>query len=430
MSDDLDLETKEQLAGRLRMLYAEREKGVPADRADSELGAERTRRVEAERIGKVKDEFLANLSHELRAPLNTIFGWSQLLKPGKSSDEEMAEGLGIIQRSVRAQVKLIDDLLDMSRIISGKLRLDVQNVDLSNSIQGAIEAVQLAADAKGVRIEAVVDPAAGPVIGDPNRLQQVVLNLLSNAVKFTPKGGRVQVTLERVNSGVELAVSDTGRGIGPEFLPYVFDKFSQAESSSTKSTAGMGLGLAIVKSLVELHGGTVRAKSAGAGQGATFIVSLPVAVVRTNNGDGQRQHPAAEAAVEFSGEPSLAGVNVLVVDDDADARELMMHVLGGCGANVTPCSSGADCLRLLPDLKPDVLITDIGMPEMDGYSLVRQVRVLPVGRGGRTPAVALTAFARSEDRRRAMLAGFDAHVAKPVEAGELVAVVARLARRT
>jgi signal transduction histidine kinase/ActR/RegA family two-component response regulator len=436
-----DEKTREELIAELQELQA-KQGSSQGDRATShanipdpaaqleELEAERSKRVEAERIGRIKDEFLANLSHELRTPLNAILGWSQILKPGVTADEEMAEGLRVIQRNVRVQVQLIDDLLDMSRIISGKLRLDVQRIELPHVIQAAVEAVQLAADAKGLRLEVIVDPIAGPITGDPNRMQQVVWNLLANAIKFTPRGGKVQVTLERTDSHVELSVSDTGQGISPEFLPHVFDKFSQAEAPWTKTHAGLGLGLTIVKHLVEMHGGSIRVKSAGEGKGATFVVSLPISVVRTQKGDEDRQHPTTAREIEFSPDPDLSGVDVLVVDDDADALQLMKHVLENRGAHVTRCSSGLECLEILRGSQPGVLIADIGMPGMDGYSLIQRVRALTSGEGGATPAIALTAFARSEDRRRAMLAGFDMHMAKPVEPGELVAVVARLARRS
>jgi CheY-like chemotaxis protein/two-component sensor histidine kinase len=395
-----------------------------------ELNSERTRRVEAERIGKIKDEFLANLSHEIRTPLNAILGWSELLKPGQSTDEEMREGLDVIRRNVKVQAQLIDDLLDMSRIISGKLRLDVQRIELPAIIDAAIEVVRLAADAKGVRLEAVVDPVAGPVTGDPNRMQQIVWNLLSNAIKFTPRGGKVQITLERVSSHVELSVSDTGHGIEVDFLPYVFDRFTQAESMLTKINVGLGLGLAIVKNLTEMHGGTVGVKSAGVGKGSTFIVSLPISVIRGLSGDEIRPHPSTAREADLTPDPDLSGIKLLVVDDDVDSIQLVKLLLEKCGAIIKTCSSGAECLKCLPIDKPDVLISDIGMPGMDGYALIKQVRALSPEQGGRIPAIALTAFARSEDRRRAMLSGFDIHVSKPVEPGELIAVVARMARRT
>lgn len=407
---------------------AQNAQSAASDRRD--LEAEREKRIEAERIGRIKDEFLANLSHEIRTPLNAILGWSQLLKPGVTSDQEMAEGLEVIQRNVRTQVHLIDDLLDMSRIVSGKLRLDVQRIELPGIIRAAVEVMQLAADAKDVRLEVILDPIAGPITGDPNRMQQVVWNLLANAIKFTPAGGKVQVTLERTDSHVELSVSDSGLGISPEFLPFVFDKFSQAQSPTDHRKSGLGLGLAITRHLVEMHGGSIHAKSAGEGRGATFIVSLPISVLRTVSGESAQQHPTTASDREVSPDPDLSGVNVLLLDDDIDALHLVKRVLETRGAKVATCCLAAECLQAVRETKVDVLIADIGMPVMDGYSFIRLLREMPADRGGQTPAVALTAFARSEDRRRSMLAGFDIHVAKPVEPGELVAVVARLARRT
>jgi signal transduction histidine kinase/CheY-like chemotaxis protein len=394
--------------------------------------------AEAERLGRIKDEFLANLSHEIRTPLNAILGWSQLLKPGQTSPADLAEGLDVITRNARTQARLIDDLLDMSRIISGKMRLEVQRVDLPAVIDAAIGSVEPAAQAKEIKLQKVVDPIAGPVTGDPNRLQQVVWNLLSNAIKFTPKGGRVQVVLERSNSHVELSVSDTGKGIDREFLPHVFERFSQADTSAAKGYRGLGLGLAIVKSLSELHGGSVRVKSGGVDKGTTFIVSLPVSVVHTLDHAENRQHPRTQGHESFRAAPDLQGVRVMVVDDEADAIGLVKRIMEDCGAIVIACTSAQECLDCFSKLgggagggagHPDVLITDIGMAGMDGYTLIERIRALPAEEGGRTPAIALTAFARSEDRRQAMLAGFDMHVAKPVEPGELVAVVNRLARR-
>ena len=394
-----------------------------------ELGAERTKRVEAERIGRIKDEFLANLSHEIRTPLTAILGWSELLKPGRSSEAEMIEGLDVIRRNARAQARLIEDLLDMSRIVSGTLRLDVQRVELRNAVTAAVEVVHLAAEAKGVRIEIVVDPLAGPVSGDPSRVQQMIWNLLSNAVKFTPRGGKVQVTVERVNSHIELSVSDTGQGIDPEFLPHVFERFTQGEGQPAKQQKGLGLGLAIVKNLAEMHGGWLRAKSGGIGKGSTFIISLPISGVRSLTADEQRDHPTGSIDSDVPLCPDLGGVNVTVVDDDQDALGLVKRVLETCNATVTICESGEACVKHIVATQPSVLISDIGMPGMDGYSLIKAVRALPPEAGGATPAVALTAHARSEDRRRAMLSGFDVHVARPVEPSELLAVVARLARR-
>ena len=391
--------------------------------------AERARRAEAERLGRIKDEFLANLSHEIRTPLNAILGWSQLLQPGKTGEADLVEGLGVITRNARTQARLIDDLLDMSRIISGKMRLDVQRVDLPAVIDAAIESVKPAAEAKGIKLQKVIDPIAGPVTGDPNRLQQVVWNLLINAIKFTPRGGQVQVVVERVNSHVELSVSDTGQGIAPDFLPYVFERFSQADQSARQGHNGLGLGLAIVKSLAELHGGSVRVKSGGERRGTTFIVSLPISVVHTLDAAENLQHAKVERHEALLHTPDLQGVKVMVVDDEADAIGLVRRIMEDCGATVKACTSGTECLDCLPEFRPDVVVMDIGMPDMDGYTLIGKVRALGPDHGGRTPAVALTAFARSEDRRQAMLAGFDVHVAKPVEPGELVAVVSRLARR-
>ena len=278
--------------------------------------------------------------------------------------------------------------------------------------------------------ELVVDPTAGPVTGDPHRMQQVVWNLLTNAIKFTPRGGKVQVVLERASSHVELSICDTGRGISAEFLPHVFERFSQSDPSRTRSHNGLGLGLAIAKNLVELHGGSVMAKSAGEGKGSTFIVLLPISVIRAPEGENGDRHPVSAVEAEFATSPDLKGVRVMVVDDNPDAMNLVKHLLEQCGVNVAGCASGEECLSRLPQWHPDVLVSDIGMPGMDGYSMMRILREFSREQGGETPAVALTAFARSEDRRRAMLAGFDMHVSKPVEPGELVAVVARMARRT
>jgi CheY-like chemotaxis protein len=336
----------------------------------------------------------------------------------------------VIDRNARAQSRLVEDLLDISHIISGKVRLDVQRVHLAAVIEAAIEAVRPAADARSIRLQQTLDPLAAPIKGDPNRLQQVVWNLLSNAIKFTPKGGRVQVVLERVNSHLEITVSDTGIGIDPDFLPHVFDRFRQEESGTTRRAGGLGLGLAIVKELVALHGGEVRAKSPGTGHGASFLVALPLPAVHSAEEAPPRAHPRAE--IEVSGpcaNTSLAGVRVLVVDDDPDGRELVRALLENCDATVTAAGSAAEALAHLQSSPPDILVTDIGMPAVDGYDLLRQVRQLPPERGGKVPAIALTAFARSSDRTRALLAGFQIHLAKPIEAPELIAAVASLSGR-
>jgi CheY-like chemotaxis protein len=318
----------------------------------------------------------------------------------------------------------------MSRIISGKVRLDVQRVELQPVIEAAVQAIRPASEAKGIRLQVTLDPIAGPVKGDPSRLQQVVWNLLSNAVKFTPKGGRVQLFLERVNSHLEIVVSDTGEGIPPEFLPHVFDRFRQADASTTRRHGGLGLGLSIVKQLAELHGGTVRAKSPGEGKGSTFMVMLPLLVLHENGvrTAEPRVHPATEESDKGGcQEADLAGVRVLVVDDEPDARELVRRFLDACGADVCTAGSADEAMVLLRERQPRVLVSDIGMPGADGYELMRQVRSLPADQGGRTPAIALTAFARTEDRTRAMRAGYNVHLSKPIESTELVAAVASLA---
>jgi PAS domain S-box-containing protein len=400
-------------------------------RRDQLLASERGARAEAERASRMKDEFLSTVSHELRTPLNAILGWSQLLRAGGAGDgEDLAQGLEVIERNARAQVQIIEDLLDMSRIISGKVRLDVQRVDLPAVIEAAVASMQPAADAKGIRLQQVLDPLAGPVSGDPNRLQQVIWNLLSNAVKFTPRGGRVRVVLERVNSHVEVSVSDTGEGITPDFLPHVFERFRQAEATTTRRHGGLGLGLSIVKQLVELHGGTVQALSGGRDTGATFRIALPLTPLHEQDDDPGRRHPTAGQATAAECAPArLAGLRVLVVEDDADARQLMQRVLAGSEAAVTTTGSADEAIARCRAERFDVVVSDIGMPGRDGYDFIRDLRQLPLEAGGRTPAVALTALARSQDRTRAMLAGFDMHVAKPVEPAELCAAIARLAGR-
>lgn len=397
---------------------------------DQLLSSERAARTEAERASQMKDEFLATLSHELRTPLNAILGWSQLLRSGAMSPEEVRQGLDTIERNARVQTQIIEDLLDMSRIISGKIRLDVQPVEIFPVIEAALETVRPAAEAKGIRLQKILDPLSSPVMGDPNRLQQVIWNLLSNAIKFTSRGGRVQVILERVNSHIEISIRDTGQGIRPEFLPHVFERFRQADSSTTRRHGGLGLGLAIVKNLAELHGGSVRAKSPGEGKGSTFIVTLPLAVLHPGYTEERREHPRVPlGAVTEMAPPSLGGVKVLVVDDEPDARELVRRVLAGADADVKISASALEALEILSWWRPDVVISDIGMPGHDGYELIRMIRSLDADKGGRTPAVALTAFARSVDRRRVLLSGFQMHVSKPVEPSELIAVVASLASR-
>ncbi len=394
------------------------------------LEAERTARIEAQRIARMKDEFLATLSHELRTPLNAILGWTQVLRsPEGQKAAELQHGLEVIERNARAQVQLVDDLLDVSRILAGRMRLDVQRVGLIEIMRSAIESVRPAAQAKGVRLESILDPRDGVVSGDPGRLQQIVWNLLSNAVKFTPKGGRVQVRLERVDSQVEISVADTGIGIPQKFLPYVFDRFSQHDSTASRRYTGLGLGLAISKQLVELHGGTIQAKSPGEGQGSTFSVTLPLMIAHEQTDSEGRVHKTHPAPAESVLLPSLEGVRVLVVDDEADARELIERILSNHGAEVTVAASAEEALGILQAKRPDVLLSDVGMPGMDGYQLMRRIRAAET-KEQRLPALALTAFARAEDRKRVMLAGYQSHLAKPFDVAELVLVVAGLMNRT
>jgi signal transduction histidine kinase/CheY-like chemotaxis protein len=410
---------------RLRVL------GDAVAQGERSLEAERAARAEAERLSQLKDEFLATLSHELRTPLNAILGWAQILGAPGLAPADLAEGMATIERNARAQSQLIEDLLDMNRILSGRIRLDVQRVDIAASIRAAVASAQPTADAKELRMQTILDPHAGPVSGDPARLQQVIANLLSNASKFTPRGGRVQVVLERVNSHLEISVNDTGQGIAPELLPHVFDGYRRSEAPTKRRFGGLGIGLSLVKNLVELHGGYVRAKSAGPDRGATFIVALPVAVVHEIGLEGDRQHPRSPLPQPPDADlPMLEGVKVLVVDDEPDARDLLRRVLQARRASVFLASGARDAIDLLRQERPDVLVSDIGMPNLDGYEMIRLIRSLPPEQGGRTPAIALTAFARSEDRRRAMMAGFQVHIAKPVEPPELVATVASLAGRT
>jgi PAS domain S-box-containing protein len=391
------------------------------------LKSEREARERAERETRMKDEFLATVSHELRTPLTAILGWANILRTSERP-EEIAEGLEVIERNARTQGQIIEDLLDMSRIISGKVRLDVQRVELLPVINAAIESVKPMAANKEIRLTSVLDPLASPISGDPARVQQILWNLLTNALKFTPKGGRVHVVLERVNSHLEISVGDTGSGIAPDFLPHVFDRFRQADASSTREQRGLGLGLAIVKNLAELHGGSVRAKSPGPDKGSTFTIALPVVSANLEH-DPDRVHPRAATGEVVADRIDLNGVRVLAVDDEADARHLIKRILSGCGAQVETGDSGAAAMRMLRKQKPHVLIMDIGMPGEDGYAVIKNVRKLSGDEGGTVPAIALTAFARSEDRRRAIMSGFQMHMAKPVEPPELIAMVASLAGR-
>ncbi|MEO8311013.1 MAG: PAS domain S-box protein [Caldimonas sp.] len=404
---------------------------IAEQRREAILEAERNARIEAQRAIRIKDEFLATLSHELRTPLSSILGWTQILKRKAESmtPAELERGLSVIDRNARAQVRLIDDLLDLSRIMAGKVRLDVQQVSVPEIARSAIESAEPGAKAKDIRITAILDPSAPPVSADAGRLQQVVWNLLSNSIKFTPKGGRIQVVLQRIESSLELSVSDTGIGIPAAFLPHVFDRFAQKDATTTRSFGGLGLGLAISKQLVELHGGTIRASSGGEGLGATFFVQLPLSIVRLEDEAAARDHPTAETAnAEMRALPKLAGIHVFVIDDEADGRELLRRVLEDQAATVTVLSSAEEALRELKQVRPHLIISDIGMPATDGYQLMRTLRA-GEGKGDKIPALALTAFARTDDRKRAFLAGYQAHLAKPFDVAELVLVAAGLAGR-
>jgi signal transduction histidine kinase/ActR/RegA family two-component response regulator len=393
-----------------------------AERERAELlGREQAARAEAERASRTKDEFLSVLSHELRTPLTPILAWARMLQRTPLPPDVTTRGLQAIERGARSQAQLVDDLLDVSRIISGKLRLEVRPVELTSVIESAAESVRPAAEAKGIALEADLDAHAGPVAGDPERLQQVVWNLLSNAVKFTPEGGHVGITLTRDGGQVVVTVRDDGKGINAEFLPFLFERFRQADSSSTRAHGGLGLGLAIVRHLVELHGGAVRAESAGEGRGARFVVTLPALA----------SLPEAALAVDEEREPleppALDGLRVLVVDDEPDGRELVTTLLESSGAQVQTAASVSEALAVLERSPVDLLVSDIGMPEEDGYALIRAVRARERGNTN-LPAVALTAYAREEERTKALEAGFQVHVAKPFDPPELLSRIADLAR--
>jgi len=406
-------------------------------RADLALAEELARRAalavdnarlyrEAQDANRLKDDFLATLSHELRTPLSAILIWARLLRAGRLDEASQVRALDVIERNTALQARLIEDLLDVSRIITGKLSLEVGPVDMASTVEAASDALRAAADAKEILLEFVLDHSTGPVSGDRNRLQQVVWNLVANAIKFTPNGGRVVIRVEPEDGWARVSVRDTGIGIPAAFLPHIFERFRQADSTSTRSHGGLGLGLAIVRHLVELHGGTVEAQSPGEGQGATFIVKLPLLRERYATADAAWRGGSAPSAFDL---PSLAGVDVLLVDDETDARESISAVLELCGARVRAVGSAAEAADAIDRRLPDVLVCDIGMPHEDGYALIRKVRARGPARGGALPAAALTAHARDEDRRRALEAGFHAHIAKPAEPAELASVVAALAGR-
>lgn len=414
-----------RLVPSVRRALREGEERKRRQRAEKELAEmlerEQAARQEAELANRLKDEFLASVSHELRTPLNAILGWVRLLRGGRLDQATAQRAMETIERNACSQQKLIEDLLDVSRIVSGKLRLEVAPVDPAIIVEAAVDSVRPVAEAKGVQLAVDIELQAGLVSGDQVRLQQVIWNLLSNAIKFTPEGGRVEATLSRVNSHLEIKVNDTGRGIEPKFLPHVFDPFRQEDATSARKHGGLGLGLAIVRQIVNLHGGSVEARSDGTDKGATFTVKLPVMAVRQT----PLMTGSNEKVVDEETYP-LSAARVLVVDDAHDTREMLKTLLTFHGAEVKTVSSVAEAMQLIEEWVPDVLVSDIGMPEEDGYSLIRKIRKLEPEKGGNVPALALTAFAQAQDRVRALNAGFQLHVPKPVDPAELLAAVANL----
>ena len=384
-------------------------------------------RRRAEEASRAKDEFLATVSHELRTPLNHMLGWITMLRSGKLQSEKTQKAFDTIERNVRAQGRLIDDLLDVSRIISGKLLIEPSRIEIAKVVEAAAESIGPAAEEKGVNFKTTLAPEAGMVLGDPDRLQQAIWNLLTNAVKFTPEGGHVELRLTRVNSQIEIAVIDDGPGITPDFLPHVFDRFRQKDATSARQHGGLGLGLAIVRHLAELHGGSVRAESEGEGHGTTFTITLPVAAAHaTPPGKARGSSIITES---YTDSPSLDGVRVLLVDDLAEARELITFALVNNGAEVRTADSAAEGLSVLREWRPDVILSDIAMPSEDGYAFIRKVRKLSEEKGGTIPAAALTAYVGSKERLKSIEAGYQAYITKPVEWSELLMIIATLAGR-
>ncbi|HKP86517.1 MAG TPA: ATP-binding protein [Blastocatellia bacterium] len=433
----------QQKAESLEAEIAERKKAEEALRAvkdelevqlkerDQLLVSEQMARAEAQTANRMKDEFLATVSHELRTPLNAIIGWCHMLRKGGLDKNTAARALETIERNAKSQAQLVEDILDVSRVITGKLRLNIGPVDVAAVINSAIDCVQLAADSKGIRLEVSLDPSARRISGDSSRLQQVVWNLLANAIKFTPSGGRVEVRLERAGPDAQIRVSDTGCGISPDFLPFIFDRFRQADGASTRRHGGLGLGLAIVRHLVELHGGTVFVESSGEGRGATFSIRLPLAPIQVRQAS-RRMNADSLRANESNGAylkplPSLVGMQVLIVDDDQDTINMLTVTLSEYGAEVQTAASVAEAIGVLEWYMPDVLVSDLAMPDEDGYSLLGKVRALESAGGKRIPAIALTAYVRVEDRARALSAGFNMFVPKPLEPNELITAIANLA---
>ena len=419
----------QQKARSLEAEIAERKQAE--ERLHVSLMQEQMARAEAENANRMKDEFLATVSHELRTPLTAIMGWSHMLRKGKLDETTLARAVETIDRNAKSQAQLVEDILDVSRMIMGKLRLNIGPVDLASVINAAIDSVQLAADSKGIELKVTLDPSARHTLGDSSRLQQVVWNLLSNAIKFTPSGGRIEVSLERANGQLQIRVSDSGCGISTDFLPFVFDRFRQADGTPTRTHGGLGLGLAIVRHLVELHGGTVHADSSGEEKGATFTISLPPATDQKRAKGRKRETATLLAAKAINDEapllPSLEGMKLLVVDDDQDTLQILSLMLEDQKARVQAASSVAEALEVLQWYEPDVLVSDLGMPGEDGYALIEKLRALDVKSGKHTPAVALTSYVRVADRTRALSAGFNMFVPKPIEPSELITAIANLA---
>ena len=396
-------------------------------RLQSALAEAEEAKRQAEEANRLKDEFLTTISHELRTPLTAVMGWISMLRSGRLDEVAAYKALETIDRNVKAQAQLIEDLLDISRIVTGKMRIDTKPLNLSSIIHMAVDSIMPAAQAKGIRLQVIIDPSTGSVLGDRDRLQQVIWNLLSNAVKFTPAGGRVQIQMEPSESHVEVTISDNGIGVDPEFLPRIFERFSQEDSSNTRSYGGLGMGLSIVKYITELHGGTAKAFSEGTAKGTTFTVALPLAQERASvsqsqpSGTGTQRESLPSAPVE------LVGLRILVVDDEIDTCEMIQAAFEQCGSSVKTATSAAGALAHMDEWRPDMLISDINMPHVDGYQLIQQIRERELQSEARMPAVALTALARIEDRVKALGAGYQMHVPKPVELSELYAVVTSLA---
>jgi signal transduction histidine kinase/CheY-like chemotaxis protein len=430
-----------QVIGTITIIEDVTERVAREERLMQLLAGEQAARKEAEAANRAKDEFLATVSHELRTPLNAIYGWAQVMHQLSADSDTFQRGMEAIERNVKMQSRLIEDILDASRIVTGTFSLDVRPLNPALPIESALDAVRPAAEAKKIELRVVLDRQAGPITGDPHRLQQVIWNLLSNAIKFTPPEGQVEIRLERAGSQVEIRVTDSGQGIAPEFLPYVFDRFRQADSTSTRRHGGLGLGLAIVRHLVELHGGTVKATSEGEGRGATFMVRLPILAVRHSplksterpaspaNAATTTAAPTAAgvAAAPSAGGNRLKGIKVLVVEDEDDAREMLSLVLGRMGAEVCVAASAQEARNVLTQWHPHVMISDVGMPEEDGYALINQIRAQEPEQGPNLQAVALTGYAGEEDRSRLLAAGFQRYFPKPVEIEELANAVAALA---